>query len=190
MKKMICAVLALLLMLTGCQATVGGTTPPTVTTQAPAAENQPLETITFPTLPEDGLTPGPVIGGQEGEQLPFENPGKARLKYEGNRSYVRYVTSPEELPPECSWEGYDEAWFETKALLIVVETLNSGSIEVELEAILVDGDTASVHIKRTLNGDVGTADMATWILWAEVEKDLDYTWTLANASQLPAGEKY
>lgn len=192
MKKMICFVLACMMMLTGCQAAGGGTTPPETTlapTVSSAEETQP-QMSTFPTLPEGGFNPGPVLGGQEGDELPFENAGKVRLNYEGNRSYVRYVTSVKDLPREGSWTGYDEAYFQTKALLIVVETLNSGTVQVELEAIRVEGDTASVHIKRTLAGEVGTTDMATWMFWAEIPKDLTYKWTLANASQLPAGELY
>lgn len=182
MKKMICAILVLMLVLTGCQAPVGETTPSTQVTE-------PQETA-FPTLPDIGLTPVPGTNPQTGEALAFENAGKVRLNYDGNRSYVLYVTSVEQLPSGGSWTGYDAEYFETKALLIVVETLNSGSVQVDLESILVDGDTAYVHIKRTMSGEVGTADMATWMLWAEVEADLELNWALANASQLPQGEKY
>ena len=192
MKKWICAILALMLILAGCRAGVGETTPAPETTQAPTEipEENALAS-TFPTLMESDLAiGGPVPGGPEGDQLAFENPGKARLPYQGSRSYVRYVTKVEELPPECSWEGYDEAYFQTKALVIVVETLNSGSVQVELESIRVKDNVASVSIRRTMTGDVGTTDMATWVFWAEVEKNLSYTWSLANASQLPAGEKY
>ena len=185
MKKMICALLVLMLVLTGCQAPAGETAPASET--APAPETQ--ET-TFPTLPESGFHSDPVLGALEGEELPFENAGKVRLTYEGNRSYVLYVTSVDQLPKEGSWTGYDESYFETKALLIVVETLNSGSVQVDLEAIRVNGDTAGVHISRTMAGEVGTTDMATWMLWAEVEAGLDLNWVLANASQLPQGEKY
>ena len=191
MKKMICAILALMLLLAGCQAAVTETTPPTQTTP-PTETNQPPETqeTTFPTLPESGISTGPVMGQQDGLALAFENPGKVRLSYEGNRSYVLYVTSVDQLPAVGSWTGYDESYFETKALLIVVETLNSGSVQVDWESILVEGDTAAIHIKRTMAGDVGTADMATWMLWAEVEAGLELNWVLANASQLPQGEKY
>jgi len=189
MKKMICAILALLLMLTGCQTAGGETTPPTGSVPA-TTETDPSQTATFPTLPEGGFSAGPAIGTPEGEEIPFENAGKLRISYEGNRSYVRYVTSVEDLPAEGNWEGYDEAYFQTKALLIVVETLSSGSIQVELEAIVRRGDTANVVIRRTMSGEVGTADMATWMLWAEVSRELDYTWTLDNATQYPVGEKY
>ena len=190
MKKMICAILALMLILAGCRVTGGETTPTTAASQATVPETtQPRETA-VPTLPESGFVTGPAVGGQEGDTLPFENAGKVRLRYEGNRGYVRYVTDMEQLPPEGSWTGYDEAYFENKALLIVVETLNSGSVQVELESIRLEGDTACIVIERTMSGDVGTADMATWMLWAEVDKGLEYKWTLHNASQLPEGEKY
>ena len=187
MKKMICILTVLMLLLTGCQAAPQ----PVETTRAPVETTIPaVQETTVPTLPEATFSPGLVIGGIEGDQLPFESAGKVRLPYEGNRAYVRYVTRVEDLPPECSWEGYDEAYFETKALLIVVETVNSGSVQLELEAITLDGDTASVHIKRTMEGDVGTTDMATWMLWAELSREYDCNWALANATQLPAGEKY
>lgn len=198
MKKMFCILLALTMLLAGCRSAGGGTTvpstepspkPSTDTTPASTGGTEPRET-TFPSLPESTFGIDPILGELEGELLPFENAGKVRLNYEGNRSYVRYVTSVEDLPPEGSWTGYDEEYFETKALLIVVETLNSGTIQVELESIIVDGDTAYVNVSRTMDGDVGTSDMATWMLWAEVEKGLEYDWTLLNASRLPAGELY
>jgi hypothetical protein len=185
MKKMICVILALMFLLAGCRASGGETMPASV----PTEENQ-LQLSTVPTLPEGELNPGPVMGGLTGDELPFSNAGKVRLGYEGNRSYVRYVTSVDQLPAEGSWTGYDESYFETKALLIVVETLGSGSVELELEAIRVSDGKASIVIGRTMSGEVGTADMATWMLWAEVDKGLEYEWTLANATQLPEGEKY
>lgn len=182
MKKMFCMLLAAFLLLTGCQAPANEITAPDETTapaQTQAPTTVPAETEPFATI----LLP------QEGE-LAFANPGKARITYTGIRSYVKYVTNPEELSDEEGLTGYDAAFFENNALLIVVETVSSGSVQLELESIEVSGDTASVSVKRSMSGDVGTADMATWMLWAEVEKGLDYEWTLKNASQLPMGEKY
>lgn len=192
MKKMICFVLTCMMLLTGCQAAGGETTPPetTLAPTVPTTEAVLPQESTFPTLAEDGFDPGPALEDREGDVIPFENPGKVRLNYEGNRSYVRYVTSVDQLPKEGSWTGYDESFFETKALLIVVETLNSGTVQVELEDIRLVGDTAKVYIKRTMGGEVGTADMATWMFWAEVSRELDCDWTLVNASQLPVGELY
>ena len=198
MKKMICAILALMLVLTGCQTAAGETTPPTQTTPAAAEVTQPQETTvptqpqetTVPKLPEFGFATDPVIGPQTGEPLPFAYAGKTRLQYNGDRNFVLYVTSVEQLPKEGDWKGYDEKYFETKALLIVVDTLGSGSVQVELESVTVDEGIATVTLKRTLAGEAGTADMATWMLWAEVEKGLDYTWVLKDADQSLPNVKY
>lgn len=188
MKKMICVILALMFLLAGCRAPGGETTPPAQATD-PAGENQ-LQLGTVPTLPVETIDPGPVMGGLSGDELPFANAGKVRLTYEGSRSYVRYVTSVDQLPDEGNWEGYDEAYFETKALLIVVETLSSGSVQVELDSILLEGDTAIVSLKRTMSGEVGTTDMATWMLWAEVSREYDCQWVLASDNQNLENKKY
>lgn len=181
MKKMFCMLLAALLLLAGCQAPASEN--PDDTT-APPTETQAPTTVPAETAPELVVTlPG-------GEGLAFANPGKVRIDYTGNRSYVKYITSPEELPEEEALAGFDAAFFERSALLIVVETVGSGSVKLEIESIQVSGGTASVSVKRSMSGDVGTTDMATWLLWAEVDKGLDYEWTLKNASQLPMGEKY
>lgn len=178
MKKILCLLLAVLL-LAGCQSpAVETTAAPTVApTQAEVPESIPQETVS------DNVKTG---------QLAFANPGKTRITYTptGAQSFVRYVTSVEELPDVEALAGYDAAFFEEKALLILVETVASGSVKLEIEGIRVDGDSAIVSLKRTMEGDFGTADMATWMLWAEVEKDLDYTWTMENASPPPQGEKY
>lgn len=189
MKKVLCAVLALLLVLTGCRTVGEETVPPTEPSLEATEADRTYET-TIPVLPEGGFDPGPINGGQTGEELPFTNPGKLRISYTGDRCYVRYVTAVEQLPPEGDWGFYDETFFETGALVILVETVSSGSVQLELESIRVDGDTANVTVKRTMSGDVGTADMATWLLWAEVEKNLNYTWILEGASQNPQPEKY
>lgn len=186
MKKIICMLLAALLVLTGCQ-TSGGETTPTETTAVPTETTAPaVAETTVPTIPMN-----PVIGATEpGDSIAFANPGKARIAYTGPRSSVQYVTSVEQLPDEEWFKDYDEEFFKTKALLILVETVNSGSVQLEIEAIRVSGDTASVEVKRTLSGDAGTTDMATWMLWVEVSNELDYDWVLPNSTNLPEGEKY
>lgn len=182
MKKMICILTVLMLLLTGCQAAAQ----PAETTVAPRPTTAPEVETSVPTLPMN-----PVIGATEpGDGIAFSNPGKARIAYTGPRSSVKYVTSVEQLPDEEWFKDYDEEFFKTKALLIVVETVNSGSVQLEIEAIRVSGDTASVEVKRTMSGDAGTTDMATWMLWVEVSNELDYDWVLPNSTNLPEGEKY
>ena len=186
MKKMLCILLALMFLLCGC---TGAAQSPETT--AATQETEPVELeITVPTLAPNDQVPGPVIGQVEGDELAFANPAVARVNYTGNRSYIKYVTSVQELPPEGQLQGYDDAFFEKYALLVVVETVSSGSVRLELERVTVSDGTATVRIKRTMSGEVGTTDMATWMLWAQVEKGLEYNWTLANSTNLPAGEKY
>ncbi len=197
MKKIIALLLAALLLLTGCEAAdIQSTTAPETTeipdmTEASVAVSVPETTeapegFTFPTIPNGSIL-GPMVPG---ESLAFANPGKTRITYKGDVVDIRYITSVEQLPDVEALAGYDAEYFENHALLIVVETYSSGSMQVELEDIRVSGDTAVVSLKRTMDGEVGTADMATWLLWAEVEKGLEYTWLIKDQPQEPAGEKY
>lgn len=176
MKKIICLLLAVLL-LTGCQNPAAETTG--ASTQAQIPESTPAE-----TGPDEG-----IAKPQKGE-LAFANPGKVRVAYTGNVVDIKYITSVDQLPNEEALAGYDAEFFENHALLIVVETQSSGSVQLEIESIKVSGDTAIVDIKRTMTGEAGTTDMATWMLWAEVEKGLDYTWCIKDRALSPAGEKY
>jgi hypothetical protein len=182
MKKMICKLLVALLLLTGCQ------------TAAPAETTAPAETS--PILIQEDSTvpiqtmPNLVIGGVEGEELAFCNPGKVRIGYSGDRRSVMYITDLDQLPDEEALKGYDEAFFEKSALVIVVETVGSGSVQLELESVRISDGVATVTLSRTMPGEVGTSDMATWMLWAEVDKNLDYEWVLEGGSNQPQGEKY
>ena len=192
MKRIICMFL-MMLFLTGCgTGHPAGTSAPAVTTQPQPATSEPNlsepeETLAWTevTVPETIPFATVDIGTAQGEPLEFANPGCQRVEYQGNRSFVRYVTSAEDLPGEEALGKYDAEFFRTQALVIVYETVSSGSVKLELEKIAVDGDVASVFIRRTMSGEVGTSDMATWLLWAEVEKDLVYSWEIANRSGLP-----
>jgi hypothetical protein len=191
MKKIIALLLAALL-LCGCENKI-----PAQTVAAPetAAAPETTEVSTEVTLPEEMTfptlaAPENFIGTPEGDPISFENPGKLRVTYTGPRSYVRYVTCVEDLPQEEALKGYDEAFFEEHALLIVMETVSSGSVQLEIGGIYRDGDTATVKLNRAMSGDFGTADMATWLLWAEVSRKLDCNWILDSGVREPQGEKY
>lgn len=147
-------VLALALALTACgTADSGETTRPSVT---------------IPT--EMDTNTAPAVG----------ETGRARLAYTGNISSVRYVTSPEHLPNVEGLEGYDEAFFQSKALLLITESVPSGSMVVDIESITVDDGIAVITLSHQMPGDAGTTDMATWLIWAEVDAGMDCTWTIAN----------
>lgn len=194
MRRFICMMLVLTLCLAGCRAgtdTDETTNAPTETTVTPVETTAPAEeTLEWTEVTEPETTP--VIGTEAGgeQTLAFADPGKARIRYERNVSYVKYITSVEDLPESEALAAYDKTFFETHALVLVVETVSSGSVQLEIDSITVEGGTASVALSREMSGAVGTADMATWMLWAEVERGLDCTWVLENASTLPGGEKY
>lgn len=176
MKKILCLLLAAVL-LAGCQSqTVETTGAPT---QAQIPERTPVDT-----------SPDADDAKTQAGKLAFTNPGKARITYTGNVTDIQYITSVDQLPDEEALADYDEAFFEKHALLIVVETVSSGSVQLELGGIHVEGEFATVSLKRTMEGEIGTTDMATWMLWAEVEKGLEYTWQIQDREQSPEGEKY
>ena len=58
------------------------------------------------------------------------------------------------------------------------------TVEVGIESVSLKADHAAVVTlthQGPGEGQVGTADMATWLLWTEVDTGLeDYQWTVAN----------
>lgn len=106
--------------------------------------------------------------------------GKVRIPYNGNRSSIVYVTSAASLPDYEGLKSYDDTYFQEHALVLIVETVNSGSIDVDILSVDMDDSTATVTLSHTRSSSVGTADMATWLIWVEVDSGLDYQWTIAN----------
>ena len=109
---------------------------------------------------------------------------RLRLTYNGNVSSALYVTSAAQLPDYPELSAYDDAFFKDHALVLVQESVSSGSVEVGIESVSLKADhTAVVALthRGPGEGQVGTADMATWLLWTEVDTGLeDYQWTVAN----------
>lgn len=181
MKKMLCMLMALCLLLAGCQAAeqTDPQTESTVPSTAPVGEStnaaeEVTEEVTQPELSIE--TTGPA------EDVALGETGKIRIEYTGNRSGVQYITDASNVPDYEELAGYDEAYFEEHALLVVIDTVTSGSMQVEIGGIQVQDGIASVTVDRKLSGDVGTTDMATWLLWAEVERGLEYEWTIVNTA--------
>lgn len=112
--------------------------------------------------------------------LQLGDSGKARLPYDGNRSGVIYVTSASQLPDLKEMAGYDDAYFEDHGLVLVTETVKSGSVQVGINSITVKDGVASVELSRQSQGDFSTTDMATWLVWAEVDGNLNCCWEVAN----------
>lgn len=180
MKRMLCMIVCLAVLLCGCAGA-------DLTAADPRGQNGAVtEEVTEPatesvvdaTVLEDPVVTLPMEPPETegGESIVPDKTGCVRVQYSQNVSSVRYITSVEALPDNEALAAYDAAYFEKNALVVVMETVSSGSVNVGIASI----ENGVVTLSHELPGDVGTADMATWLLWAEVEAGLDYTWSVAN----------
>lgn len=147
------------------------------------ATNAPAQTQDAPITPTQ-VTGNPLIRptrpGLSGSILELGKKGGERRNTTAIVSNVRYITSQDQLPESDSLSQYDAAYFETGALILVLETVNSGSVLVEIESVTVSDSTASVRLSHTPQGDMGIPAMTTWLVWAEVAPGLELEWVLEN----------
>ena len=150
------------------------------------APDTPAKTDTPTAAPGGTQTVGDTGDGtvrEDGSYVPGQV-DRLRLTYNGNVSSALYVTSAAQLPDYPELSAYDDAFFKDHALVLVQESVSSGSVEVGIESVSLKADhTAVVALTHQGPGEgqVGTADMATWLLWTEVDTGLeDYQWTVAN----------
>lgn len=97
---------------------------------------------------------------------------------ENIRNSAQLISSPEELSTllhryslessEEPFSAFDEAWFETFSLVAVTLTENSGSVTHQAGDLSYGDGVLSVSISRTIP-DVGTCDMAAWLLLIETD---------------------
>lgn len=178
--------LVLLLSLAGCggrgQATGSNPTNPGATGSTPTG------TVETPP-PTDHRDPaGGGLGDPNGLQL--GKTGRIRVTYTINMSSIRYITSVEQLPHYEELKQFDEAYFREKALILVFETVNSGMVQVDIESVTLNGNTASVRLAHNTSSGVSTGDMATWLLWAEVDRGLIYQWVVENPAVKSEASEY
>lgn len=171
--------LILCLALSACRSSTASipSAPEADSTSAPATEF-PLR----PTVPKQELQLDPAPG------QPPENTGATRVQYTGNRASIQYITAASQLPDQEALAKYDDAYFQEHALILILETVNSGSATVGIAAIDIDGSNATVTLSHEADFEVGTTVMTTWLLWAEVDAGLDCSWTVANHALKPDGE--
>lgn len=149
--------------------TVPTTTVPSTSLPLPSTEAPLPETTPSPSAPID--------------QLAFEKWGMVRIPYSGSYNSIRYITDASQLPNQKELAEYDDAYFRQKALVLIVQTVSSGSLRLTVQSIDVEDGVAAVSLSKHFPGADGTCDMATWLLWIEVDADLDYQWILAGQSQ-------
>lgn len=189
MKHFMITILAALLLasaLGGC-ASDSGEEP--ANTSEPAVETVdvtqiPAESVEA-TVPKDGL-----IKEEEEHGLTIGATGSSRVDYAGNISSARYITSADQLPAYSQLQGYDDAYFQEHALLVVMETVNSGGVTVSIESIELEGSKALVRLSHQTAGDVGTTVMTTWLVWAELDAGLDYSWSVKNSAVRDESQRY
>lgn len=172
MRKLICMLLALTVVLCGC-------TQAEQPRETTASEGTEPVTVPFKEVDPPKATLPKGDRGEQETQLPkpMGGTGAQRIEYKQNVSSVRYITRVEDLPDYEALDGYRNAeYFEKKALLVVLDTVTSGSVKVSIGTV----GAGTVTLGREMDGDVGTSDMAAWLLWAEVEQGLDYRWSVTN----------
>lgn len=189
MRKLICLLLSLLcLVMAGCRSAGPVAQPSTGESSTPVDTNPP-ET----TQSSDATDATVALPGTDSTTVALGQTGKLRIPFTTVRSGVRYVTDPSQLPDYPELEAYDEAYFRDHALLLVTETVTSGSVKVEIRSVAVENGIAAVTLDHEIPTGLGTADMATWLLWAEVDAGLEFTWNLENPalkSQTEQNELY
>ena len=128
MKKLICMLLALMLVFSGCAQQTVEPAPSEEATQPGTEASGNLE-ATEVDPPEVTLHEGGGLGAQEIQVAGAT--GAERIEYKQNASSVRYITRVEDLPDYEALDGYRNAeYFQTNALLVVVDTVTSGSVQV------------------------------------------------------------
>lgn len=132
-----------------------------------------------------------VVGSQS---VTLNAPQKQRITYQqGANNSVTFISSVDQLSAYQALAGdkldaYDKDFFNDKALVLVKYTVNSGSTQVSLDSANRVSNVVSVHVDAQPSGDMGTTDMATWLMWAEVDKSLgECQWVLDGASGTGTG---
>lgn len=107
--------------------------------------------------------------------IPTHNQNKTKLTYDRNRSEGRILSTLSDLEPYLTladFSSYTETYFKEKSLLLITQSVKSGSISVSVDTVTQDKGqlnvTLSYNSPQTL-----TWDMTTWLLWVEIDKTSD-----------------
>lgn len=99
------------------------------------------------------------------------------ISFKADRARIGSYTEGKEFPytrlytedAEFINEKYNEEYFKTKALIVIGLRENSGSIRHTVTKVTRDKEVINIEIKRDIP-EIGTADMAEWEIYIEVEK--------------------
>lgn len=116
-------------------------------------ENPLVIRVSYGATPEPGAL---VIGSVESLE--------AYLDQFGSNAFNSQGSSIPNEKLEALKEAYDEEFFRTRRLLCVVVESGSGSNRYEIADVFRDGVRVSMYVP-----EIGTADMAAWLLTAEVD---------------------
>ncbi len=165
----------LLLTAVGCQ----NSKMPTAGDQSTQAQNSTLSTSTVqPNIdPTASTKPDLTPTLPSGKIQLLEQAGKLRIPYTSDIHSVQYITDPSQLPDHDEFDQYDAAFFEKNALLLITETVGSGSTRIDLKGYICEENIARVTLLFS-SPDVATDDMATWLIWAVVDANLPYEWSI------------
>lgn len=157
-KRIFALILAMCLLLAGC---------------APAG--QETQGSTHPSAGEE-THEAPDLG----LKIAFTELGNINLTHSVNVSYAVYVTRAEDVPNYAQFSEFDEAWFENHALLLIYESVASRNVQVSVESILKDGETARITLAHETDASAGAALKVTKLVWLEVEQGLQFSWIIEN----------
>jgi len=192
----ICILLGALLLLPACGATEEETVPDTsapaatttelITESGTVMENSEMSTsttntnkATAGTAPTHGTLPftvgfqvnthGYVGGGREGGAILVRSQQALDAFYGNDPDGNKHLY-------QASLAKYDDAFFESKALLLIIRQEPSGSNRLQVRDVALANGRLVVRVSRTMPG-IGTMDMARWVIAIELDNKL-----------LPAGD--
>lgn len=122
-----------------------------------------------------------VEASRKFKELREGNISGEEITFKAEEVKIGSYTQGKEFPYTILYKGvdqyksdkYDEDFFKTKALIVVGLRETSGSVRHEVKKVTKEDNKINVQIERIVP-EIGTADMAEWEIYIEVNKaDID-----------------
>lgn len=166
-------------------------------TQTPTQATTPPSTAaqtSFPVVSQPDKSgfafaqPGFLSNGE----VSLQKAGEARIEYKSSHTEnVAWCVTDPQVVSGMQLEGLscDDDFFKDKALLFVRITTSSGSAMLDLSKAVLVGDDRLEVVYTCQMPQIGTADMCTKLLWAEVDRSLaQYRWSVYGSVE--GGQRY